>query len=145
VRAKGFTLVELLVVLVILALLLGLVMPFLGGGARAELQSATNRVAAGLREARSRAIRDGKTAIFVVDGARGRFGILAGDAPLQQLGDSLRLGLLAADADTLEPGRGIIRFFADGSSTGGVVGLVRGEKRENVAIDWLTGRVAITE
>jgi hypothetical protein len=53
------------------------------------------------------------------------------------------MGLLALNKDTLEPGRGIIRFFADGSSTGGVVRLVRGERRADVAIDWLTGRVAI--
>ena len=144
-RAKGFTLIELLVVLAILAVIMAVVLPFIGGGGRVQLQRASNEIAAGLREARSRAIRDGKTAIFVVDGERGVFGILAGDTRLSQVPAGFHLGLLARDQDTLEPGRGIIRFFADGSSTGGVVGVVRGEGHENVAIDWLTGRVAITE
>lgn len=143
-RAQGFTLVELLVVLVILALVLALLPPFLAGGqARAELQSATGELAAALRETRSRAIHDGKTAIFIVDGAHGTFGVLAADAPLRRLSKGFRLGLLAPRDQTLEPGRGIIRFFADGSSTGGVVRLLRGERQADVAIDWLTGRVAL--
>jgi len=105
--------------------------------------TATGELAAALRETRSRAIHDGKTAIFVVDGARGAFGVLAGDAPLRRLPAGFRVGLLAPREDTLEPGRGIIRFFADGSSTGGVVRLLRGERQADVAIDWLTGRVAL--
>jgi prepilin-type N-terminal cleavage/methylation domain-containing protein len=62
-RARGFTLVELLVVLVILALVLALLPRFISGGQeRVELQSETSALASALRETRGRALRDGKTA-----------------------------------------------------------------------------------
>ena len=38
-----------------------------------------------------------------------------------------------------------IRFFADGSSTGGRVTLARDGAAYHISVDWLTGRVAITE
>jgi hypothetical protein len=38
---------------------------------------------------------------------------------------------------------GVIRFFGDGSSTGGSVTILQGERRSDVTVDWLTGRVSL--
>jgi general secretion pathway protein H len=41
--------------------------------------------------------------------------------------------------------QGAIRFFPDGGSNGGRVTVASGERKYEVDVDWLTGRVAILE
>lgn len=137
-RRAGFTLVEMLAVLVILALVVALVPPLLAGGAaRLELAASAREIAAALRETRSLAIREGRSEAFVVDGA-GLFRVGAG--PVRRLPQGLLLSITGvADGRA----RAAIRFFADGSSTGGHLILLRGERRSDVTVEWLTGRVAL--
>jgi general secretion pathway protein H len=40
---------------------------------------------------------------------------------------------------------GKIRFFPDGTSTGGRITLARGERKYGVDINWLTGQVVILD
>jgi general secretion pathway protein H len=137
-RAAGFTLVEMLVVLVILALVVALVPPLLAGGeARLQLAASAREIAASLRETRSLAIREGRSEAFIVDGA-GRF--RAGAGPARRLPQGLLLSITGV-ADVRA--RAAIRFFADGSSTGGRLILLRGERRSDVTVDWLTGRIVL--
>jgi general secretion pathway protein H len=140
-RARGFTLVELLVVLAILALVMTLIPPFLAGGqARAELTTATREIAAALRETRSLAIREGRSAAFVVDGRTGTYRA-AGGTPARQVPAGLSVALLTAGNERSDAGA--IRFFGDGSSTGGGVSVMQGERRSDVLVDWLSGRVSL--
>ena len=44
----------------------------------------------------------------------------------------------------MEFGAGGIRFFPDGTSTGGGIEIVRKNRRFLITVDWLTGRVAIS-
>ena len=53
----------------------------------------------------------------------------------------LRLSLLTLANKRLDVGS--IRFFGDGSSTGGSVTILQGERRSDVTVDWLTGRVSL--
>lgn len=141
-RAPGFTLVEMLVVLAIMALVFALVPPLLAGSqARAELAAATREIAAALRETRGLAIREGRSEAFIVDGAAGTFrpGAAARSRPVPA---GLRLSLLTAGGERSDSGTGAIRFFGDGSSTGGGVRVLQGERRSDVLVDWLTGRVS---
>lgn len=137
-RASGFTFVEMLVVLVVVALVVALVPPLLAGGeARLQLAAAAREIAGALRETRSLAIREGRSEAFVLDGA-GRF--RAGAGLVHRLPEELRVSITGvADGRA----RAAIRFFADGSSTGGRLVLLRGERRLDVTVDWLTGRVAL--
>ncbi len=136
----GFTLVEMLVVLAILALVMAVMPPLLAGSqGRAELDAAARELAAALRETRSLAIRDGRSASFTLDAAH-RF--RAGGGQARSLPPSLGLALAAGDEAHAAPS-GAIRFFADGSSTGGRLTLLSGERRTDVTVDWLTGRVAL--
>ena len=140
-RARGFTLVELLVVLAILALVMAVIPPFLAGGqARAELSSSAREIASALHETRSLAIREGRSETFVVDGTAGAFRA-AGGAPERRVPAGLRLSLLTLANKRLDVG--VIRFFGDGSSTGGSVSILQGERRSDVTVDWLTGRVSL--
>ena len=143
--AKGFTLLELLVVLALLALALLLVPPMLSKGVPgAELKAAASEVAAGLREARSRAIARNSEVAFVVDVEARSFHFGATARP-RVLAQGLTLSLVTADSEQTGATRGSIRFFPDGASTGGRITLSLGERRYDVAVDWLTGQVSVQD
>jgi general secretion pathway protein H len=141
--ARGFTLIEMLVVLTILALVMVLVPPFLAGGqARAEFTATAQQIAAALRDTRGLAIRRGHTATFAVDFAAGAYGTSDGGR-IRHVPKGLRLLVYTPAGEPVGTDIGVIRFFADGSSTGGEVRLLQGERRSNVRVDWLTGRVSL--
>lgn len=144
-RQRGFTLLELLLVLVIAASGYALVARFVGGGATSgQLKSAARTVAAGLREARSAAIATQESASLSVDMDRREIEVSGGHRP-RSLPEKLDLKLYTAQSELQGERRGAIRFYPDGSSTGGRVTLAAGERSLLVDVDWLTGRVSIKE
>lgn len=138
---SGFTLVELLVVLALLALAYGMAAPSLGRAiGSGEMHVAARELAAALREARAAAVGGGRAVRFVVDGAAGAYGtgqqrraVPRGIEIAAEVPDSRRLSARVAAID----------FFPDGASTGGRVVLAQrgGGASVAVAVDWLTGRV----
>ena len=53
--------------------------------------------------------------------------------------------LFTAQNDIIDGKVGAIRFFPDGGSNGGRVTIASGERKYEVDVDWLTGRVAILD
>ena len=142
--SAGFTLLELLIALVIAALLFAFVLP---AGSRqrdhAELANAARAVAAALRTTRIQAINAGASAVFAVDVLHARYH--PAGAAVQSLPRGVQVALFTARTETRGAAVGDIRFFADGSSTGGGVTLSRGRDRVQVLVNWLTGGVTIHE
>lgn len=140
--AKGFTLLELMVALAIAALMLAVALP---SGARqrqsAELASSARAVAAALRLTRSRAILADRPANFVVDLGHALYRADGRAAP-QPFPRGTQVALFTTEEE-LSPTSGTIRFYPDGSSTGGGLALSRGDGRYDVLVDWLTGGVSI--
>lgn len=140
----GFTLLELLVALAIAALLFVFVLP---AGSRqrehAQLANAARAVASGLRTTRIAAINAGRPAIFAVDIAHAAYRP-AGSAA-QALPPGVQVALLTQRTETRGATLGDIRFFPDGSSSGGGVTLSRGGDRFDVLVNWLTGGVSVHE
>jgi general secretion pathway protein H len=142
---RGFTLLELLMVLVIAAAGYALVVRFTAGGVSgAELKSAARAVAAGLRDARGTAIARQESAALVLDLEHRSFEV-SGRGRARPLPERLELKLYTAQSEIVDEKRGAIRFYPDGSSTGGRVTVASGERRFLVDVDWLTGRVSIKE
>ncbi len=141
--AKGFTLLELVVALAIAALLVAIVMP-LGLHRRDHdaLASSAHDIAAALRLARSRAIVANRPATFVVDVENG-FYRPAGASAARPVPTGSHIALYTAEEEQLSGTAGAIRFYPDGSSTGGGIALSLGRDRYDILVDWLTGGVSL--
>ena len=141
----GFTLLEILIVLVIGVLLVALVPPLFSGMSGAtELRGAARQLAAGLRNARNEAVVRQQEAVLTLDLERRRFGV-TGDPREIALPESVALKLYTAQSELLDSTTGGIRFFPDGSSTGGFITVSGPKLAYRVNVDWLTGAVAIVE
>lgn len=106
-----------------------------------EMKSAARRTVAMLRLARESAIRRGEETQVLVDLDAHRL-TLAGRSALS-LPSRLSLQLDASSRDLLDAQRGLIRFFPDGSSTGGRLILSYRGQGYQVGVAWLTGRVEL--
>jgi general secretion pathway protein H len=129
--ALGFTLIEIIVVLVILGLILGIVVargPL--HSRRLDLDGAARQLAGALRLARSQAIAQNRTVSVLV------------------AADAYRLDNQAAQALPVGvnlTGNSAIAFAPDGSSSGGVLELRSGDRQVDVGVEWLTGRVRVVD
>ncbi|MGM0554347.1 MAG: GspH/FimT family pseudopilin [Pseudomonadota bacterium] len=144
-RLRGFTLIELLVVLAILAGVVGaLTLRFDGALAGMETRSAARDVASALRYARGRAIAGQQETGVAIEVEGLEYRLLGLDEERRHsLGDRIAIDLLTDQTSLLSETEGAIRFFPDGSSTGGEVILSSDAGRYTITIDWLTGRVRI--
>lgn len=118
--AGGFTLLEMLIVIVIMGLIMALLASY--GPDRShwlQTRGAAQSVAAAMTQARGRAIASGAPVTLRLPPAPGWL------------------------VETVTPAA--IVFQPDGSATAGTVVLDDGGRRMTVSIDWLTGRVRIDE
>ena len=140
---RGFTLLEVLVVLVIGAVMYAMILgvPFRGASV-ADLKSAARTLASGLRQAQSMAMVSRRDAVLTVD-VEAREYVLAGETEPKRLPRDIELKLFTAQSEITNENKGAIRFYPDGSSTGGRITVKAGERQYLVDVDWLTGRVSI--
>lgn len=143
-RTTGFTLLELLIVLAILAMAAVLVAPVIGGGQRAGIKSAALRLAGELRDTRNLAIAGAREAVLLVD-LEERLLLLDDQSTVGELPRDIKITVNAAETEQRGDALLGVRFFPDGSSTGGTVTLGSEPAAFSVNVDWLTGRVTIDE
>ena len=147
IELKGFSLLELLVVMVIMSLLFTLVPPLLSGALPSlTLKATTNDVLQDLKFIRNIAVLQGRKTQVIIDAGdrsylsgernHGKPQILPKDIDIEAKDTGLQ------DADTHNP---VIAFFADGSSSGGVITLKNKDKAYSIIVDWITGGVTIND
>lgn len=139
--AGGFTLLELVVAIGIVALVLGVSAPVMQRLYEStQYHGAVNDVVNLLASARYSAIRKGGDQDVLINPETRM--VVVGKKE-QQLPDNLRLEVLGA-RELNRDGAGVIRFYADGSSSGGFVKLQNDSGQEvQVEVDWLLGRVTL--
>ncbi|MGH8061299.1 MAG: type II secretion system protein XpsH [Pseudoxanthomonas sp.] len=141
-RAPGFTLLEVLVVLVIIAMATTLAAMTLGGGLDGmRLRSSSKEIAAQLRYTRTQAIATGMPQRFTID-PRGHRWQAAGDRQ-GKIPRSLGVEFIGAREVQPHAGEGGILFFPDGASTGGRVQLSVKRAMWRIDVSWLTGEVTL--
>lgn len=144
-RQKGFTLLELMIVLVIAAIMMTVVPPMISSALPgAELKAAARKVAAGLRYARNKSLTSDAEMTLMLDLETKQFEV-SGKKKKFQIHKDLDLTLLTAESEMVTDNKGAIRFFPDGGSTGGRISLSTDKRKYAVDVDWLTGKVRIME
>jgi general secretion pathway protein H len=164
-KSRGFTLLELLVVVLIIGLISALVMPRIAASLPGvQLKSTARAVAASLRYARSQAVFESIPYMAVFDNSQKRLAVEPMEKPLAAAeSDSLRVILnesslqkvyefpdevefAVSNNSDADEGRDLfpIFFFPRGDSTGGTIVLknVRG-KHFTITVDPITGAVEI--
>ena len=138
--SAGFTLLEMMAVMLIIALASSLVIAATPGTGRAGLKAITLQTAAMLRRERVGAILGGRTMRVALDGNRR---VLIGDGGGRvAIPSDVVLDVLGTDA--LWGGRlAVVRFDPDGASSGAVLVYSREEAGYEIRVNWYTGGVAI--
>jgi len=140
---SGFTLLEVIVVLALAGILYGLLLAVpMRGASVADLKSAARTLASGLRQAQTTAMVTRRDAVLTLD-LDAREYVMPGDKEPRKLADGIDLKLYTAQSEVTSERKGAIRFYPDGSSTGGRITVASGERKFLVDVDWLTGRVSI--
>ena len=139
---RGVTLLELLLVLAIMAGALALLAPF---GSRLlagpDPAAAARQMAAELKRARLLALEGQRDVLLSIDVGKGLYR-LDGEAgrPVAGLAPGMQL---TVKGETAADGAIVLRFQADGGSSGGAIAF-RGERgAAELSIDWLTGRIGM--
>lgn len=141
-RAYGFTLLEMLAVILLIGIAAAAVSVSVSQGlASARVRAASVELAAALRATRAQAIVKGQDQTFEVDIRNASYRAAGGKQVALPKG--MRLSITSAREDQPDSHTGRIRFFPDGSSTGGHIVLQRGERRWQVNVAWLTGAVSV--
>lgn len=143
--SRGFTLIEILVVLVIASLMVSLVPPlFSGAVSSTQLKGSARDLAIALRETRSKAIIHNSEQLVYLDLKTPRYRI--GNAKPQTLPEDVMMAVEVVTGATLtEKTQHVVRFFPDGSSSGELITLSGGNRAYHLQLNWLTGSITITE
>lgn len=143
-RPRGFTLLEMLAVILLIGIAAAAVSVSVTGGlASARVRAASSELAAALRATRAQAIVQSQEQHFDVDTRANSY-----DGAKRQnvsLPKGLQVSITSAQEDQPNDHTGRIRFFPDGSSTGGRITLRSGEREWHVSVSWLTGGVSVVD
>ena len=140
VGARGFTLLELIVVLLVMALVAGLTAPTVGRGTEViRTRAQVAGFSALLRHTREQAISLRKTHTVTIDATEHRVNVLVADAVVQSRALPAQWVI-----ETTPPAALSLRFDPQGTTSGAEYRIVAGSVIYRVAVDALTGRVRNT-
>ena len=137
-RAKGFTLIEILIVIAIMAALAVIVaVQVVGKLENVKVATAGKDIMAALRYTRGQALVTGEPQSLVINVETGSY--VAANKPEVILPKELKAQIYTGEV--LNEKTGAIRFFPDGGSTGGKIMVSAGGRMWTVRVGWLTGDI----
>jgi general secretion pathway protein H len=136
--ASGFTLLELLVVLVVLGLLATLIPPLTRASPALQVRGAAVSLAADLRLLRSEAMRGHATTTLVLETGGYRLSTRPDTLTLPK---GLKVSYARQEPDLLDRPTDRLNFFPDGSASGGTVTVSSGTVATALEVGWLDGAI----
>jgi len=141
---QGFTLLELIIVLLISVLGFAVIGSNISSGNQStRLKSAARDIASALRFAHGQALVARKPVSVAISLADNSYRI-SNRAKIYRLDTEIDISLTVAEEEFTEDQEGSIRFFGDGSSTGGRIILELGNLVQTIDVNWITGAVLIS-
>jgi general secretion pathway protein H len=135
---RGFTLVEMLVVVAIIALVASVALPMLGRPSeKLRLRAVADGAIAALRLTREAAVVRNVETVLMIDVDRHTLQSVV--VPLRRFAPEVVAKLQFAAPEQAGQSAGGFRFYPDGSSTGGTLTLSLHDQREVICVLWLTG------
>jgi general secretion pathway protein H len=143
--ARGFTLLEIMVVMIIAGLMVALVPPlFSGAVSGTRLKGSARDLAVALRETRSQAIIRNSEQLVHLDLESPRYRI--GNAKPRALPADVVMDVETITGERVDQmSQHVVRFYPDGSSSGELITLIGGNQAYHLQLNWLTGSITITE
>lgn len=138
-HAAGFTLLELLVVLGIIAVVLGTMILARPNASGARVNTVARNVLATLRLARAQAMERNTEIVVSIDPQTRTIGSPQGK---WQLPDGVHIVLTFAESEKRDATGGL-RFYPDGQSSGGEISLGLSGRSARLTVSWLTGEARI--
>ncbi len=164
---QGFSLLELILVLVLVGFMAGMVTPFVMSTLhRNQIHSEVRKIASSLRLARSQAIAQKVPFRFTanIDDNRywlsgpsgeedgGEIGTESDAKPqkLYDVGNNIRIKEFSDDEETVHDGEFFIVFYPQGNTSGGLINLVSKHSEDDethyvIELDQVTGKAEISE
>lgn len=139
----GFSLIEVIAAMTVLALLaVAMSASLRTSRPAAQLARTGGTIATALKDARSSAVRTSRSVVVAIDLDKRLISRsdLPGGRPIS-IGDGMHLAAITAESETAQRGLVGIRFFPNGSSTGGAVSLTQRERALRIEVNWFTGHV----
>lgn len=142
-RENGFTLLEMVCVLALIAMMAAVLLPFIPHQtSRSRLQAYALQTATLLKADRNAAIRRGADVSTLVDTAS-RSIRSGATADTIRIPDDVRFDALLPQTCNRRAALSTISFFASGMSCGGAIALTRLDAGYEIRVNWLTGRIEI--
>jgi len=140
---RGFTLLELVVVLFVVALGFSVIGLNLSSGSDStQIKAAARDVVSALRYARGQALMTHQETTVALNLSDNSYTVTGRDK-LYHIPETIDLTVVTAQTELTGGGAASIRFFGDGSSTGGRITLERGNAAWKIDINWLTGQIEL--
>ena len=140
---RGFTLLELTVVLFVVVLGFSVIgLNLSSGNDSTEIKAAARDIVSALRYARGQALMTHQETTVALDLGDNSYTV-SGRDKVYQIPEAIDVTVVTAQIELTGEGEANIRFFADGSSTGGRITLERGKAAWKIDINWLTGQIEL--
>lgn len=141
--SAGFTLIELAVVLFIMVLGFAVVgINFSSGHESTEIRASARDMVSALRYARGQALIRNEETALTINFDENTYQISTRDK-VYRIPEDAEVTLVTAQTEMNGYGQAGIRFFPDGSSTGGRLTLELNEFVWRIDINWLTGQIEL--
>lgn len=161
-QPAGFTLLELIVVIIIIGFMSAMIIPTIGGSINnLKLKTASKRVSAALRYARNQAVSQKKTYLATFDFEKNSLSLKKKVKESQEpeeeitkkpeiktyyLPEGVKIEKVVANEEEVDSGLFHLIFFPYGGSSGGTITLTGNrDKTYNIEVDFITGLVKLID